>query len=478
MSMKLHFLGAAGTVVPSRYILQNGSTTMLDCGSAIHDDDADEKVKSNSFDNIESPVIDSLLLSHGHTDHVGASPDLVQQKKVNRVFGTAATLNISETMLRDNFAGSLIDNVSGIFEKPKHFKKEFQVADGVYATFYPAQGHILGASSILIRLEKENLRVLFSGDLGNTNKYMLDNTVAPPEADVVIMESTYGRREHHQDFQQSLKSLYNGINSTYENNGNYIIPVLSINRLQEILFYINEARANGDVYDDINLVVDSNLGRKITEIYSRKNHRHMFSDRAKALFDAKTFYPFQYSTDFSRPHRNVFVVSSGLDGLRGKLPKYMSLAEDPNNSFAVVSHTIEGSPLDDIKKGKAQIGKNGTARELNAKTFNLDGFSSHPDATQLLTWLEKTKASIVYLVHGDDTSRIPLKQMIVDRGLCLEENIHLPTYEQEVDLSNLPKVNGSSAIRTPTPKAAPVTLFGHELSNIKAVTTSTTEENK
>lgn len=465
MSMKLQFLGAAGTVVPSRYILQNGSTTMLDCGSAIHDDDAEEEVKRNTFDNIKSPVIESLLLSHGHTDHVGASHDLVQQKKVNRIFGTKATLEISETMLRDNFAGSLIDNVSGIFEAPKFFKKEFQVADGVYATFYPAQGHILGASSILIRLEKENLRVLFSGDLGNTNKYMLDNSVDPPEADVVIMESTYGRREHHQDFQQSLKSLYNGINTTYENNGNYIIPVLSINRLQEILFYINEARNNGDIYDDINLVVDSNLGRKITKIYTQKTHRSEFSDRAKSLFEnGSSFYPFEYSTDFSQPHRNIFVVSSGLDGLRGKLPKYMSLAEDKNNSFAVVSHTIEGSPLDDIKKGKAQIGKNGTARELNAKTFNLDGFSSHPDATQLSDWLEKTKAPIVYLVHGDDTSRIPLKQMIVDRGLCTAENIHLPTYEQEVDLSNLPKVNSSSAIRTqPTKKEAPQTLFGQPL---------------
>lgn len=478
MSMKLHFLGAAGTVVPSRYILQNGSTTMLDCGSAIHDDDADEKVKSNSFENIESPVIESLLLSHGHTDHVGASPDLVQQKKVNRIFGTRATLEISETMLRDNFAGSLVDNVSGIFEKPKSFEKEFQVADGIYSTFSPAQGHILGASSILIRLEKENLKVLFSGDLGNTNKYMLDNKVDPPEADVVIMESTYGRREHHQDFQESLKALYRGINTTYENNGNYIIPVLSINRLQEILYYINEARNNGDIWDDINLVVDSNLGRKITDIYSRKIHRDQFSDRAKALFDAKTFYPFKYSTDFSRPHGNVFVVSSGLDGLRGKLPKYMGLAEDPNNSFAVVSHTVEGSPLDDIKKGKAQIGKNGTARQLNAKTFNLDGFSSHPDATQLLTWLEKTKAKIVYLVHGDDSSRIPLKQMIVDRGLCTEENVHLPKYEEVVDLSNLPRVSGSSAIRTTTPKPLPVTLFGHDLSHIKTATAPVTEESK
>ncbi len=70
--MKLDFLGAAGTVVPSRYILRNGSTTMLECGSAIHDDDATEEVKRNTFDNIKSPVIESLLLSHGHTDHVGA----------------------------------------------------------------------------------------------------------------------------------------------------------------------------------------------------------------------------------------------------------------------------------------------------------------------------------------------------------------------------------------------------------------------
>ena len=472
--MRLTFFGAAGgAVVPSRFYLRGNNctgSTLIDCGAVI----SEEKNASNEqvFTPLNPNEVENVVLTHGHTDHVGALCDFVRQGFNGKVISNDPTRDITEAMLRDNYAKSIVDAVSERFERPKKFLKEFEILDGVYATFYPASGHILGASSVLIRLSS-GLRILFSGDLGNTNKHMLDINGDPPEADIVIMESTYGKREHHPDFDLSLKELNDGINDTYENRGNFYIPVLSINRLQEILYYVNLAIENSLVHEDINVAVESNLGEVITDIYSQEKNRWYYSRDAQNFFsNFSKAYPFQYKKHINEDGRNVIIASSGLTGLRGKFRRHLGDLSSGNNSVAVVSHSIEGSPLHDIASRKEQIGVNGNSINLRARTFNLSGFSSHADATQLLRWLGKTKAKFVFLVHGEDNSRIKLKAMIARGGLCQEENIFMPALNEEFDLTNLPRVNNSAISRiipsvplladtgTTEPK---ITLFGQEL---------------
>lgn len=448
--MKIKFCGAAsGNVIPSRFLLQGSkpdSSVLIDCGDVIPD--KKDAVHKADFGTLVPGLVNKTLLTHGHTDHVGALCDFVQDGFKGGIISTRPTKEITGALLEDNYDKGLVDDVFGLYEKPKNFLQPFEVAEGMRATFYPAQGHILGASSILMELEKENLRVLFSGDLGNTNKNMLEVKGEVPEADIVVIESTYGRREHHPDFDDSLEQLYTGINETYQNNGNFYIPVLSINRLQEALYYLNLGIENGLIPEDINIVVDSTLGEEITKIYAKKNNRQFFSGDAQKFFsEFSTVYPFKYTTHINEGGRNVILASSGLDGLRGRFRKHLKGLTSGKNSIAIVSHTLEGSLLNDIAEGKDRVGTNGGSIALKAKSFTLSGFSSHADATQLITWLEKTKAKYVFLVHGEDDSREKLKEIIVARGICQPEKVFMPALFEEYDLTSL----HSGPISTPLP---------------------------
>ncbi len=448
--MKIKFCGAAGgNVIPSRFLLQGSkpdSSVLIDCGDIVPD--KKNAVHKADFGPLVPGLVNKTLLTHGHTDHVGALCDFVHDGFKGGIISTRPTEELTQALLEDNFHTALVDDVFELYESPREFLQPFEVVEGMRATFYPAQGHILGASSILLELEKEKLRVLFSGDLGNTNKNMLEVKGEVPEADIVVIESTYGRREHHPDFEESLEQLYKGINETYENNGNFYIPVLSINRLQEALYYLNLGIEKGLIPSDINIVVDSTLGEEITKIYDQKDNKQFFSSDARDFFSKfSVVYPFRYTTDINKNGRNIILASSGLDGLRGRFRKHLKGLTSEKNSIAVVSHTLEGSLLNDIALGKDKVGTNGGSIDLKAKSFTLSGFSSHADATQLISWLEKTKAKYVFLVHGEDDSRENLKQMIIIKGICPVEKIFMPAMFDEYDLTSL----HSGPISTPLP---------------------------
>ena len=434
--MKLKFYGAAGgNVVPSRYHFWNSTNSLLmECGDIVPDDK--KKVHKADFGSLKPSGVQKVIYSHAHTDHVGALCDFVEAGFNGEIESTNPSKEITEALLRKHYSSSLVDDVFELYGKTRKYLSPFEIGDGVRATFYPAQGHVLGASSILLELEKEKLRVLFSGDLGNTNKTMLEVSGEVPEADIVIMESTYGRREHHPNFEESLKELYDGINETYKKYGNFHIPILSISKLQEALYSVNLGMEKGLIPKDINIVVDAPLGEIITEIYSRKHNRQFYSKEARKLFSK--IDPFKYTTEIDPGGRNIILSSSGLDGLKGRFRQHWHDLTSPNNSIAVVSHTIEGSLLNDIAKGKKTVGTNGGSINLKAKSSNLSGFSSHADATQLTNWLIKTKAKYVFLVHGEDDSRTKLKEMIVAKGIFPEEKIFMPALLEEFDLTNLP----------------------------------------
>lgn len=445
--MKLTFFsGAGGNVIPSRILL---GSTLLDCGNAIPK--KKEPTYRANFGQLIPQLVRTILISHGHTDHVDALPDFYQAGCRAKIESTEGTREISKTLIEHNHVHnndySLVNALFKLWQSPRDFLDRFEISDKVHATFYPAQGHILGASSILLEFEKENLRVLYSGDLGNTNKHMLEINGEVPEADIVIMESTYGHREHHPDFEESLKELYDGINETYKKGGNFHLPVLSINKLQEALYHSNIGIEEGRIPKDINVVVDSYLGEDITEIYSRDHNRNYFSDKARNYFsNYSTVHPFNYTHHLTEGGKNIIIASSGLDGLMGKFRKYFNELSNENNAVAVVSHTLEGSPLNDIATHKERVGINGKSVPLKARSFTLSGFASHADATQLVNWLKKTKAKFVFLFHGEDKSRINLKEMILKAGICLEDRIFLPALGEEFDPANLPKASNSCSV--------------------------------
>ncbi len=458
--MKLTFFsGAGGNVIPSRILL---GSTLLDCGDAVP-----KKKDSNyraTFGQLIPQIVETVMISHGHTDHVDALPDFYQAGFRGRIESTRGTKEISKTLIKHNHVqnndSSLVNGLFGLWQRPRDFLDRFEISDGVYATFYPACGHILGASSILLEFEKEKLRILYSGDLGNTNKHMLEVNGEVPEADIVIMESTYGYREHHPDFEESLKELYDGINETYDKGGNFHLPVLSINKLQEGLYHSNLGIEEGKIPEDINVLVDSNLGEEMTEIYSREHNRKYFSDKAKDYFSTySTVHPFNYTNHLTEGGKNIIIASSGLDGLMGKFRRYFPALTNENNSVAVISHTLEGSPLNDIATHKERIGVNGNGRSipLKARSFTLNGFASHADATQLLTWLKKTKAKFVFLFHGEDKSRMNLREMILKTGLCPEDRIFLPALNEEFNPTNLPKARNVCSVQSNTDTTTPNT---------------------
>lgn len=470
--MKVQCGGSAGgNVIPSMFLFQGKNpkdSFVLECG----DDPYKKNGPRQKYD--FAPRVETIVISHAHTDHFGALTYFVEDGFNGQIFSTSPTKQIGAALLSDNFPENLVDNVFDLYGPTKKFLERFEILEGVYATLYPAQGHILGASMVRVEFEKEGITLLFTGDFGNANKGMLDVTGEVPKADIVIMESTYGWRKYHPKFQLSLEELYDGINETYRNKGNVYVPVLSIHKLQEALYYLNLGKQKGAIPKSINIVADSTLGEEITKIYSKKSNRPYFSNEAKKFFDDFPQAPFRHTTHVNKNGRNVILASSGLDGLKGKFRKYLGDLSSENNSVAVLSHRMEGSLLDDIALGKKRIGVNGGSIKLNAKSLNLEscnlsGFSSHADATQLIELAKKTGAKKFILVHGENDSREKLKQMLIEEGLCDEKSVFMPALNEEYDLTDLHSgaisypVTDSKSPAKNNPDPRKITLFGQDL---------------
>ncbi len=436
--MKLKFCGAAKIVTGSCYYMEAmGRKFLIDCG-LFHGEDEDMNKEKFPFDPKE---LDFVILTHAHMDHAGRIPLLYKRGFKGTVYCTKATYDLIDIMLKDS---AHIQILEAEWENKKRQKQKIEPVDPLYDLYdvdialqnvhtipynyifkidanihinFKDAGHLLGSSivEIFVYDRKVSKKIVFTGDLGNLDIPIIKNYEYINETDYLVIESTYGNREHSPCEESDM--LYNTIVETVEKGGNVIIPSFAVGRTQELLYILNnyidiQKRSR---LQNIDIYVDSPLATAATEIF--REHMECFDEEVlKNLLIDKYLLDFNNLTFTSSKEASlrlaykkgvVIISSSGMcDAGRIKYHLKNNL-EDEKSSIIFVGYQANGTLGRKILNGEKKVKIHGETFNVKAKVYNFPGLSGHADINGLLEWVKNIKGGIkknVFLVHGDDNA--------------------------------------------------------------------------
>ncbi|GAA0545486.1 metallo-beta-lactamase family protein [Rhizomicrobium palustre] len=431
--MKLSFHGANRDVTGSCHMVEaSGKRILIDCGLFQGSRELDEENTADfGFDPRE---IDMVLLTHAHLDHCGRLPLLVKRGFSGEIISTAATAELARLVMVDSahlqeedarFAAkkrrhhearpplyTILDalNATSLFSRPARYGQHVELAPGLTATFSDA-GHILGSASILLQ-QKGGASVLFSGDLGKRENLLLAGPSQPPRADAVVMETTYGDRDHR-SLDPSIGEFYAAVASAFQRGGNVVVPTFALERAQELLFVIAKGLEQNLLPRHTRVYLDSPMAISVTEIMER-NLALLQPDIAKAI--RKGHDPFHFEgLSFTRERKHsqainevksgaIIMAGSGMaTGGRVRHHLFTNLAR-PESAVVFVGYAAGGTPARRIIDGAKEIGIFGERIPVKASVHTINGFSAHAGRGDLLAWHAHTGAARTFLVHGEEAS--------------------------------------------------------------------------
>lgn len=445
--MEITFYGAARTVTGSQHLLDiSGRRILLDCG--LYQGPRKESEDRNRHLPFDARSVDTLILSHAHIDHSGNIPNLVKSGFTGRIISTFATRDLCNIMLRDSAKiqeGDIeylnkkrqrqnlpplepIYTMADALKSLKHFlcigyESPYQVAPGITLTFYDA-GHILGSAIVALDIEGEAdgqpTRLVFTGDLGRDNRPILNDPTVLDHADILVMESTYGNREHPKD-RDTDQLLKDTICDTIERGGKVIVPAFAVGRTQELVYRLNNLVENGDLPSDLAVYVDSPLAIDVTsvfrshpEAYDEEAARILLTDSDRNLFG---FQMMRYtrSTEESKAlnhlkHPAVIISASGMAEAGRILHHLKNNVEDKRNTILITGFMAPNTLGRRIAERQKRIKIFGESYDLRARVVDLPGMSGHADRSELLGWAGhlKPRPRRVFLVHGDPDAALAL----------------------------------------------------------------------
>jgi metallo-beta-lactamase family protein len=378
-----------------------------------------------------------VLLTHGHLDHCGWLPRLVDQGFKGKIYCSGPTKEIAELILLDS--GKIQEEEAEKANKEKCSKHE--VAEALYdveqarkvfphfrvvktneavpldaeisAVFVNA-GHIIGACSIELMLENKTL--VFSGDIGRDNDVLMYPPTKPKKADYVFLESTYGDRIHP-DTDPKVE-LETHINTTLKMGGTVLIPSFAVERAQMIMFLLWQLRQEGRI-PDVPYIVDSSMGVSAYDIFfeNRKWHKLSLEDciAINKMFTLITDYQETIDTIYNKAPKVVIAASGMVTGGRilSYLERYIIL---PETTVIIVGYQAEGTRGRKLLEGAKEVKIYGKYYPVEAKICQIEGLSAHADQKGLLNWLSELekKPTKVFLVHGEnqpaDELRVKIKE--------------------------------------------------------------------
>ncbi|NCC15129.1 MAG: MBL fold metallo-hydrolase [Clostridia bacterium] len=435
--MKLMFLGAAHEVTGScHYIEACGKSILLDCGMEQGRD---------TYENQEIPVpasaIDYVFLSHAHIDHSGLLPLLYKNGFRGEIFATEATTDLCRIMLLDSAhiqefeaqwrnrkakrAGTApfsplytTEEAAAVATKfvPCDYEKEIFITQGITLRFTDV-GHLLGSSSLEIWLTEGDItkKIVFSGDIGNTNQPIIHDPRYTKEADYVIMESTYGDRVHNAPPDYVLE-LARHIQETFDRGGNLVIPAFAVGRTQEILYFIREIKERKLIknHEGFQVYVDSPLAIEATKIFT-ENRMDCYDTEAIDLVK-KGINPLEFkglvtsvtsedsqAINFDKSPKVILSASGMCEAgrIRHHLKHNLWRKE---STVLFVGYQAIGTLGRTIIEGATEVRLFGETISVNAHIEQLAGVSGHADKDGLLRWINHfdPKPTKVFVVHGDD----------------------------------------------------------------------------
>ena len=449
-------LGGETCVTGSCHLLQAaGLNIMVDCGSAQGNDPQQPMEQWP----IQPEKIDYLFLSHAHIDHIGRLPELIQNGFNGEIICSHPTKALLIPMLTDamgfsRLTESQIDKLANIIDELSwgfEYGENFRLRKGVSFKLGRA-GHIMGSAFVGFSIPVDNnqyYKIIFSGDLGCKNTPILPDPDIPESCDLLILESTYGNR-NHEGRDERLQTLGKKLVKALADQGKVFIPAFSLGRTQEILFELDrlfsaeiwqkkfpELSSFDKSKPPIPVFVDSPLGLKITRIYSELNS---FWDSEAKNLRARGDHPFDfhhlYAVSRYKDHQSlldipgpaIIIAGSGMCSGGRIIDHLESGLEKPENDIFFVGYQVRGTPGHDIIKYSRRPGGyvrlNNEKVYLRAKVEQLSGYSAHADQRSLLEWVASMpeKPGRIQLVHGDDEARQILRTELIKRGYCCERN--------------------------------------------------------
>jgi metallo-beta-lactamase family protein len=464
--MKLSFHGAAQNVTGSCHLLDcAGLRILVDCGMFQGSRHADQdNMAAFGFDPAE---IDFLLLTHAHLDHCGRIPLLIKRGFRGEIITTAATRELAKLIMMDSaniqeedaarasrhrrrkgdaVITPLYDIADALraldfFGREVSYDAPLLLSDQVTVRYINA-GHILGSASLVLDIAEkdENRRIVFSGDIGSSGHPLLADPTPPPKADIVIMETTYGDREHR-NLGASVSELFGAIRETLARGGNVIIPTFALERTQEILFYLRGGIENGELPASLPVFVDSPMAISATEIF-RRNSNWFKPDLRDAMLSGLD--PFRLpQLSFTRQVKDSMAINEIKGGAvimagsgmctGGRVRHHLKHnIWRPESSVVFVGFAAEGTLARKIVDGEKVIRLGGQEIQVAAKIYTINGFSAHADRRELLNWIEHAgHPEQVFLVHGDATKGMAaMEKELTARGI----SAHCPALHESVEL--------------------------------------------
>ncbi len=465
--MKLTFLGASRQVTGSRYFVEAaGARIMVDCGLF-----QEREFQSRNWD--VSPIapvsVDALLLTHAHVDHVGLAPRFVEQGFRGPLYATPATIDLARIVLHDAAKIQVEDaaykrarhrreNRRGPFAeiplytpadvrrleprmRPVKYGQPLELAPGVRAIYHDA-GHILGSAMIelIVREDDRERRLLFSGDIGQCDKPIIRDPSVLRQADFIVMESTYGDRNHENngDIETQFAHI---LQKTFDAGGQVIIPTFAIERSQELMFYLGRLLAAKRI-PAVPVYLDSPMAIDALEVFRR--HRECFDEQAWNLINAgQSLFKFpelrlarsvEESKAINRVETPCVIMATSGMCTGGRIKHHLRRhLGTPECTILFVGFQAHGTLGRQILDGQPEVRIHGRKYPVRANIERIYGFSAHADRAGLLHWLGQfqTPPEHLFLTHGEEHVALQFAETV--RGQ-FSWQVTVPEYLQQVEL--------------------------------------------
>lgn len=448
MSVRLSFLGGAGTVTGSKHLLESErARVLLDCG--LFQGLKDLRARNWQEPPLDPRRLDAVVLSHAHIDHSGYLPRLMRAGFAGPVYCTPATSELLRVLLPDAahlqeeeaaFASRhrtsrhdpalplfTVDDATRVLRlvRTADFGATFAPAPGVEARFTHS-GHILGAGLVECRLGGR--RVVFSGDLGRYDVPIMRDPEPVAEADALLVESTYGDRLHEADDRRDR--LAGAVIRAADGRGWLLIPAFAVGRAQEVLFDLRELEEANRV-PSLPVFLDSPMAIEATAIYARHIEEQDTALRRAVAGGTRPYAPRKFelsrTVDDSKrlnetPAPGIIVAGSGMATGGRILHHFRRLLPDPRTTVLFVGYQAAGTRGRLLRDGARELRMFGEAVPVRATILASDAYSAHADRGEILRWLGgfRRPPGITYLVHGEPGAAEALRQAVDGMGWRVE----------------------------------------------------------